>query len=278
MLKINSKTLPIHSMEQTYMRIPIIAGNWKMNKTVEEGVALAQTLHQELKNNREIKKLEVTLEIIIAPTFTSLRKIAETLKDSFISVCAQDMFWEDDGAFTGEVSAPLLKNAGVKYVIIGHSERRQLFQEVDEAVNKKIKASLKHGLIPIFCIGETLVERDAGKVEEVITNQLFGGLADITQNDITKIVIAYEPVWAIGTGKTATPEQAEEVHVLIRKLLTNKFGKTHADTIRILYGGSVKPSNIKALLSKPNIDGALVGGASLKAEDFVGIVKNATEL
>ncbi|MDR1057521.1 MAG: triose-phosphate isomerase [Coxiellaceae bacterium] len=251
------------------MRIPIIAGNWKMNKTVGEGMALAQTLHQ------KVKEFEAEIEIIIAPPYTSLNKIAETLKDSLIKVSAQDMFWEDAGAFTGQISAPMLKDIGVTHVIIGHSERRQFFYETNTTVNKKIKAALKHNLIPIFCIGETLAEREAEKVEEIITTQLASGLTDITQDAITKIVIAYEPVWAIGTGKTATSEQVEEAHIMIRKLLTKKFGESHIDMVRIIYGGSVKPNNAQELLSKPNIDGALVGGASLKAEDFINIIKSA---
>lgn len=248
------------------MRTPIIAGNWKLNKTIGEALDLAKALQQGLPTTK--------FEVVVAPPYTAINKVAEFLKNSPIKVSAQDMFWEDTGAFTGTISAPMIKEAGAKYVIIGHSERRQLFQETDETVNKKIKAALKHGLIPIFCIGETLAEREAGKINDVITTQLTGGLRDLTANDMAKIVVAYEPVWAIGTGKTATPEQAEEVHVLIRETLAKKFGDV-ASGVSILYGGSVKPSNSKELLSKPNIDGALVGGASLKAEDFLGIIKNA---
>lgn len=258
------------------MRIPIIAGNWKMNKTIGEALALVKTLHQELQFCREIKKREVTIEVVVAPPYTAISKTAEFLTGSFINVSAQDLFWEDSGAFTGAISAPMIKDAGAKYVIIGHSERRQLFHETDDTVNKKIKAALKYDLKPIFCVGETLAEREACKIETIITTQLSLGLADLVPNDLTKIVIAYEPVWAIGTGKTATPEQAEEVHIIIREMIAKKFGIIYANGIRILYGGSVKPSNAKELLTKPNIDGALVGGASLKAEDFIGIVKNAT--
>lgn len=248
------------------MRTPIIAGNWKLNKTIGEALELAKTLQQGLPTTK--------FEIVVAPSYIAINKVADFLKNSPIKVSAQDMFWEDTGAFTGTVSAPMIKDAGAKYVIIGHSERRQFFSETDETVNKKIKAALKHDLTPIFCVGETLAEREAGKINAVITTQLDGGLRDLTANDLAKIVVAYEPVWAIGTGKTATPEQAEEVHVLIRETLAKKFGDT-ANKVSILYGGSVKPSNSKELLSKPNIDGALVGGASLKAEDFLGIIKNA---
>lgn len=253
------------------MRTQIIAGNWKLNKTISEALDLAKSLQQELKQCNEAKKFEV----VIAPPYTAISKVADLLKDSSIKVSSQNMFWEETGAFTGEISALMLKEAGAKYAIIGHSERRQFFHETDETVNKKIKSALKHGLTPIFCVGETLEEREANKVGEVIATQLLGGLVGITQEEVTKIVIAYEPVWAIGTGKTASPEQAEEVHLMIRQMLAKQFGQENADVISLLYGGSVKASNSKELLSQPNIDGALVGGASLKVEDFVGIIKNA---
>lgn len=251
------------------MRTKLIAGNWKMNKTISEALELVKSLHFGLQFPEV-----ANIEIVVAPTFTALNKVAEFLKDSFISVAGQDLFWEDSGAFTGQISAPLLKDAGAEYAIIGHSERRQYFQETDATVNKKIKAALKHQLIPIVCIGETLAEREANKVNEVITTQITQGLADISQDDAKKLVIAYEPVWAIGTGKTATPEQAEEVHAFIREMLTKIFGSEIAQNTKILYGGSVKASNSKEILFKPNIDGALVGGASLKAEDFIGIIKS----
>lgn len=253
------------------MRTQIIAGNWKLNKTIGEALDLAKSLHQELQQCDEAKKFEV----VIAPPYTAINKVAEFLKESSIKVSSQNMFWEETGAFTGEISALMVKDAGAKYAIIGHSERRQFFHETDETVNKKIKAALKHGLIPIFCVGETLEEREANKVGEVIGTQLLGGLVGITADEVTKVVIAYEPVWAIGTGKTASPEQAEEVHLMIRQMLTKQFRQENADVISLLYGGSVKASNSKELLSQPNIDGALVGGASLKVEDFVGIIKNA---
>ncbi|EKE01401.1 MAG: Triosephosphate isomerase [uncultured bacterium] len=252
------------------MRTPLIAGNWKMNKTINEALELVKALHYGLQYQDVTK-----LEIVVAPPYTALNKVAEFLKDSFIGVSSQDLFWEESGAFTGAISAPMLKDAGAEYAIIGHSERRQIFGETDGTVNKKIKAALAHNLVPIFCVGETLEEREAGKVNEVIGAQFSGGLMDLTPEHMAKIVIAYEPVWAIGTGKTATPEQAEEVHAVIRNMLVKQFGQTTADIVKILYGGSVKPSNSKELLSKPNIDGALVGGASLKPEDFIGIIKNA---
>lgn len=256
-------------------RTPIIVGNWKMNKTIDEAVALARTLLRELPPYQEIKKYETIIEVIITPPFTAISAVAKLLgRSPVISISAQDLFWEDCGAFTGEISAPLLKDAGAKYVIVGHSERRQLFHETNTTINKKIRASLKCGITPIFCIGETLAERESGKANEIITMQVSEGLAELTQKDITKTVVAYEPVWAIGTGKTATPKQAEDTHAAIRQLLAVKFGQKHADTIRILYGGSVNPGNVKELLAEPNIDGALVGGSSLKAEDFINIIRN----
>ena len=252
------------------MRTKLIAGNWKMNKTISEALELAKGLHYGMSFS-EVENIE----IVVTPTYTSLNKVAEFLKGSFINVAAQDLFWEDSGAFTGAISAPMIKDAGAKFVIIGHSERRQFFNETDATVNKKIKAALKHQLTPIVCVGETLEEREAGKVQNVIGTQMTGGLAEFTAEEAAKMVIAYEPVWAIGTGKTATPEQAEEVHAMIRAILVKQFGQNTAEVIRIIYGGSVKASNSKELLSLPNIDGALVGGASLKAEDFIGIIKNA---
>jgi len=249
------------------MRTKLIAGNWKLNKTIDEAVALITSL------NTSLKSLQLNnIEVVVAPTFTALNKVAEHLKGSPIKVSAQDLFWEDFGAFTGQISAPLIKDAGATYVIIGHSERRQYFNETDATVNKKIKAALKHQLTPIVCIGETLAERETGKVQEVVQTQLSGSLANLTTAEAEKIVIAYEPVWAIGTGKTATPEQAEEVHAMIRSILSQLFGNDLSTRTQILYGGSVKASNSKEILSKPNIDGALVGGASLKADEFVGII------
>ncbi|MGD9107871.1 MAG: triose-phosphate isomerase [Gammaproteobacteria bacterium] len=249
------------------MRTPIIAGNWKMNKTIDEALALVKEIHYGLTTPPEA-------EIIVAPVFTALNTVAEFLKNSFISVAAQNIFWEDTGAYTGEVSGLFAKDAGAEYVIIGHSERRQYFNETDETVNKKIKAALKHQLIPILCVGETLEQREANQVEEIVRQQVTQGLVSFSANDIDKLIIAYEPVWAIGTGKTATPAQTEEVHAIIRKIIAEQFGTELAEKMRILYGGSVKPSNSKELLALENIDGALIGGASLKANDFIEIIKS----
>jgi triosephosphate isomerase len=247
-------------------RIPIIAGNWKMYKTINEALDLVKALHYGLQYANDI-------EVVVAPPFVALNKVAEFLKDSFIKVSGQNLFWEDAGAYTGEISGMMLKDAGADYVIIGHSERRQYFHETNDTVNKKIVAALKNQLIPIFCVGETLEEREAGKIGEVIYSQVGEGLAGFSASEVGDMVIAYEPVWAIGTGKTATPAQAEEVHKMIRDFINQNYGIDAADKMRILYGGSVKPSNSKELLALENIDGALVGGASLKAEDFIGIIK-----
>jgi triosephosphate isomerase (TIM) len=248
-------------------RTPIIAGNWKMNNTIEEGLELVKAIHYGIN-------YPTKAEIVVAPTFVAISKIAEALKDSFIKIAGQDLFWENSGAYTGAISAPLLKNVGAEYVIIGHSERRQYFGETDETVNKKTKAALAHALIPIVCVGETLGQRESGQVSDVVTFQVVEGLKGMTSTQVAGLVIAYEPVWAIGTGKTATSAQAEEVHVIIRDVLAKEFGKDAAQKTRILYGGSVKPSNSKELLSLENIDGALVGGASLKAADFIGIIQS----
>ncbi|MFA6432094.1 MAG: triose-phosphate isomerase [Candidatus Margulisiibacteriota bacterium] len=244
------------------MRKKIFAGNWKLNKTIVEAESLATKLKASVGDVFD-------KEVVVCPTFVALHSVSDVLRDSNISVGAQDLYWLDSGAFTGEVSAPMLKSAGCSYVIIGHSERRQFFGETDETVNKKLNAALTHGLIPIVCVGELLSEREGNKTFDVIKKQVIDGLKGITDENLKKTVIAYEPVWAIGTGKVATPEQAQEVHAFIRGLLP----KTVAQDVRILYGGSVKPDNAKTLMEKPDIDGALVGGAALKAEDFTGIVK-----
>lgn len=251
------------------MKTTLIVGNWKMHKTIGVALELVTSIHHGLQHTANAK-----IQVVVTPPYTALNKVAEQLRDSFLGVGAQNLFWEEQGAFTGEVSAAMIKDAGAEYVIIGHSERRQLFHETDSNINKKIKAALQHNLIPIFCLGETLPEREAGRVNEVITAQFFNGLADLTATDMAKVVIAYEPIWAIGTGKTATPQQAEEVHSVIRQLLV-QFISTTAVEVRILYGGSVKPTNSKELFSQPNIDGALIGGASLQADDFINIVKTA---
>lgn len=247
-------------------RVPFIAGNWKMNKTVEEALALARGLKASLTGIEDV-------EVAIAPPFTALYPVHQELKDSSIHLAAQTLFWEEKGAFTGEISPLMLKEIGCTYVIIGHSERRQYFGETDETVNRKINAAFKVGLRVIFCIGETLEEREGGKTFSVIERQVKGGLKDLGVKEIGGIVIAYEPVWAIGTGRTATPEQAEEVHRFIRHKIERLYSREISEGIRIQYGGSVTPENIKGLMDQENIDGALVGGASLKAETFSGIVR-----
>jgi len=250
------------------VRTKIIAGNWKMNKTIEESLELVKQIHYGLNWPGEV-------DVIVAPPFTAIREVASFLKDSYIHVAVQNIHWEDKGAFTGEISAPMAKNAGADFAIVGHSERRKYFGETDEIINKKIKAGLRNSLIPIVCVGETLEERDAGKVEEVIKTQIEGCLNGLSNEEVSKIVIAYEPVWAIGTGKTASPQQAEEVHAQIRSIVERKFGENVSNSLKILYGGSVTPSTSKELMAQENIDGALVGGASLKAQDFIEIIKSA---
>lgn len=251
------------------MRKKVIAGNWKMNKSLSESLSLI----------KEIKLAALSLsgkaEVIICPPFTSLETGANLLKESPVKLGAQNMHFEESGAFTGEISASMLKSVGCEYVILGHSERRAIFHEPDEMINKKIKKALSSGLKPIFCVGETLEERESNRTEKVIEVQIVEGLKDIPESDMKDIIIAYEPVWAIGTGKTATPQQAEDVHVFIRNLVKKLYSATTSDKIIIQYGGSVKPDNSKELLSMPNIDGALVGGACLKADSFIDIVKSA---
>ena len=247
-------------------RLPFIAGNWKMNKTVEEALDLARQLKAAIAGIEGV-------EVAIAPPFTALYPVHKELQGSPIRLAAQNLFWEEKGAYTGEVSPPMVKEVGCQYVIIGHSERRQFFGETDETVNRRIKAVLGQGLKPIFCIGETLTEREEGKTFSVIQRQLEGGLRDLQEKEMTGIVVAYEPVWAIGTGKTATPQQAEEVHRFIRERLEGVYSERLAGGVRIQYGGSVTPDNIKGLMDQTNIDGALVGGASLKSETFSKIVR-----
>jgi triosephosphate isomerase len=248
------------------MRRPIIAGNWKMNKTGKEALELVKGLKRQLRGIQDI-------DIVVCPPFTSLERVAKVIQGTNIQLGAQDVFWQDSGAYTGEVSAPQLKEAGCLYVIIGHSERKTYFGESNESVNKKIKATLGHNLIPIVCVGERLEQREKGQTLEVIKDHVQNGLKDITPEEIEKVVIAYEPVWAIGTGKTATAEQAEQAHSFIRRLLGELYNEELANSVRIQYGGSVKPENIADLMSQPDIDGALVGGASLKLESFVQIVR-----
>ncbi|WP_457568716.1 triose-phosphate isomerase [Desulfurobacterium sp.] len=246
------------------MRKPLIAGNWKMNKTVSESVEFAREFVGKVSDVND-------RDILICPPFTSLYAMREIFKDTGVKLGAQNMYYKDSGAYTGEISPLMLKDVGCDYVILGHSERRHIFGEDDNLINEKVVAAVSHGLIPILCVGELLEDREAGKTFDVVGNQLERGLKGISSKD--NFVVAYEPVWAIGTGKTATPELAEEVHSFLREKLASLFGKEKAETVRILYGGSVKPENVNGLMAMKNIDGALVGGASLKVDSFVKIVK-----
>lgn len=247
-------------------RKPFIAANWKMYKTVSEAVDF-------MREFIPLVKPVGDAEIVIAPAFTALRAVAEAAKGTNVTVSSQDVFYEEKGAFTGEVSPGMVKDSGASFCIVGHSERRQYFHETDQAVNLKARAALKAGLGVIMCVGETLGERKADKTGEVLTRQLEAGFKDIfTGGEAKNIVLAYEPVWAIGTGLTATPEQAEEAHIFIRKRLAGLIGEQAAGAMRLLYGGSVKPENIDSLMACPDVDGALVGGAGLEAESFAKIV------
>ncbi|QXE88715.1 triose-phosphate isomerase [Geomonas nitrogeniifigens] len=248
------------------MRKPVIAGNWKLYKTKDEALALIEELAPLVAGVDNV-------EIVVAPVFTVLPTLPAALAGTSISLAAQDVFWEEEGAFTGEVSPRMLLDAGASHVIIGHSERRQYFGETDQTVNKKIKAALKGALVPIFCIGETLDAREAGDTFKVLERQVRGGLEGLTETQFAPVIIAYEPVWAIGTGKVATDEQAQEAHAFVRGVVARMFSKAAADKVRILYGGSVKPDNVKGLMASPDIDGALVGGASLKGASFASIVR-----
>lgn len=244
-----------------------------MYKVISEAIELANGL------KRACFKLDSgKIDIILCPPFTALCEVSEIISGTDIQLGAQDCFWQDEGAFTGEVSPRMLKDVGCAFVIIGHSERRQYFAETNESVNKKIKAALVSGLTPICCVGETLAEREKNLTFEVIDSHVKGALKDIDEAALLKIIFAYEPVWAIGTGKTATPQQAEEVHLYIRKLLEKLYNKGTADEIRIQYGGSVKPENIISLMQQPDVDGALVGGASLSVDAFSDIIKKASEV
>ncbi|MBS1806718.1 MAG: triose-phosphate isomerase [Acidobacteria bacterium] len=248
------------------MRKPVIAGNWKMFKTIGESVNTAVSLKPLVSNANHC-------EVVIAPVFTSLKSVADRLEGSNVKVAAQDVSDQlKFGAHTGEISGDMLKDAGCSHAIIGHSERRAMYGDSDAFINRKLRAALHFGLTPILCCGETLDERDAGKAEQVVSDQLENDLTGLTADEVAKIIIAYEPVWAIGTGRTATPEQAQQMHAYIRSWLSGKFGAGLADGLRILYGGSVKPENIAELMNAPDIDGALVGGASLEAESFARIV------
>ena len=251
------------------MRRKVVAGNWKMNNDLSQSVNLIS----EIKN--AITGKELNAEVIICPPFTSLETANALVKDTNVKLGAQNMNFEDSGAFTGEISASMLKSVGCEYVILGHSERRIIFDESDEVVNKKINKALSAGLKPIFCIGETLEQRENGTTKNVIDGQVRKGLSRISAEELASIIIAYEPVWAIGTGKTATPAQAQEVHEFIRSLIKELYSANSAENLTIQYGGSVKPDNAKELLSQPDIDGALVGGACLKAGSFFDIIKSA---
>ncbi len=261
MTSVNCNEHPREWKEES-MRKPLIAGNWKMNNDVEESLVLARSL--------ESSRLNEDVDVLICPPFTSLYAVIHELRNSLIKVGAQNVHFEDKGAFTGEVSPSMLKNMGVEYVIIGHSERRQHFGETDEIINKKVKACLKHGLKPILCVGESLEQREAGVEKETVRNQLMKDLDGITEG--LNIVVAYEPIWAIGTGKTATSAQANEMSSFIRKVLGDIFNIRIADNILIQYGGSVNASNAKEIMLQSDIDGALVGGASLKADEFFKII------
>jgi triosephosphate isomerase len=250
------------------MRTKFVVGNWKLNKTIGEALALVTELKNQLGAVRGV-------DVGVAPVFTAIQSVAKRLEGSPIVTCAQDCYWEASGAWTGEVSAAMLADAGATWAIVGHSERRQFFGDTNDGVGKKARAALAGGLGAIVCVGEMLAERDAGRTLDVVDAQLAGALDGIEASAAAKLVIAYEPVWAIGTGRTATPAQAQEVHAHIRKRLGERYGANVAATVRIQYGGSVKPSNADALMAMPDIDGALVGGASLDAADFVGIVKAA---
>ena len=254
---------------ETPVRRPLIIGNWKMNKTASEAAAFIQDL-------RERVPASPNADVVVAPPFTALESVRNALgPSSWISLGAQNVHWETHGAFTGEVSAPMLRDLGCRYVIVGHSERRTLFGERDESILKKVRAALRHGLSPILCVGESLAERESGRTESVVTSQLAGSLTGLTAKDLATITIAYEPVWAIGTGRAATTEQAVAVHRSIRLFIETGWDSKTASTIRLLYGGSVTPQNIESLLASDAIDGALVGGACLNTDSFATIISVA---
>jgi len=254
------------------MRKPIIAANWKMNMTVQEAMSFLDSFLLEVEDERDV-------EIVIVPAYTAIAKVGERVVEAHnIKTGAQNMYFERSGAFTGEVSASMLRELYVRYVVIGHSERRQIFGETDELIQKKVKAAHEASLRPILCVGETLEEREAGREEEILTKQLTADLEGLGNKEISETVIAYEPVWAIGTGKTATPDQAQAAHACIRKHLAMISDAATADKVRIQYGGSVKPGNASEILKQPDVDGALVGGASLDPRDFAAIIKAAGEI
>jgi triosephosphate isomerase len=248
-----------------YMRRPVIAGNWKMFKTRGEAVAFIEELKSQVANVGHC-------DVVVAPPFTALAEAAQAASGSGIGVAAQDVHWDPEGAHTGDVAPGMLWDAGCSHVIIGHSERRHDHGETDEQVNRKLKAALAAGLTPIVCVGETLEERENNETQKVLERQFQGGFAGLTPSEFSRIIMAYEPVWAIGTGRTATPEQAQESHAYLRELTRSQFGEEQAQAVRILYGGSVKPQNIKGLMAQPDLDGALVGGASLEVDSFAAII------
>jgi len=250
------------------MRRRVIAGNWKMYKVLSETRAFFSAFLPMVANAKHC-------DIVIAPPFTAISAAVQSAKGSNVAISGQDVFWEKEGAFTGEVSAPMLADAGCRFVIIGHSERRQFFGETDESVAKKTKTALAAGLTPVVCIGETLAERETGQTESVLQKQFLSGPGSLTPEEFSRILLAYEPVWAIGTGKTATPETAADAHGVLRQCAAQRFSAAHASALRILYGGSVKPDNIKGLMAQKELDGALVGGASLDAQSFASIVNFA---
>jgi triosephosphate isomerase len=254
----------------SFMRKPFVAGNWKMNTNSRSSVELTEAILS--KASAAAKK---SVHVAVCPPFVYLQKVISAIRPSGVAVGAQDVYFEKDGAFTGEISTAMLKDIGCTYVLCGHSERRHVIGETDELINKKVTAAIMGGLLPIFCVGELIEERKAGETKEVVTRQIKKGLAGLNAEKVSAITVAYEPVWAIGTGLTATPQQAQEVHCLIRKLLGQMYDAKLADSVRILYGGSVKPSNSAELMQQDDIDGLLVGGASLKADDFVAIIEAA---
>lgn len=246
------------------MRTPIIAGNWKMNKTVKEALELVKDIKNQERNSN--------VEVVLCVPFTDLMEVKKEIDGTDIKLGAQNMHWEDSGAYTGEISPLMLKEIGIDYVIIGHSERRQYFNETDETVNKKAKAALKHDINPIICVGETLEERESGREKEIVKGQVLKAIEGIEEKSLKNIVIAYEPIWAIGTGKTASSKDANDIISFIREVIGNKYGKDISEKIRIQYGGSVKPANINEIMKESDIDGVLVGGASLKARDFLKLI------
>jgi triosephosphate isomerase (TIM) len=253
------------------MRKYLIAGNWKMNKNAAESAALVEEIVKTIGN-------ETSVSVVVCPPYTSIQAVVAATSNSNIETGAQNMYFEKSGAYTGEISAEMLRHLRVDWVILGHSERRAIFGETDALINKKVKVALENSLKPILCVGETIEEREAGDTLKVVETQLTEGLRDIDESKAEEVVIAYEPVWAIGTGKTATPEMAQEVHAYIRKLLNALFGEVKGEKIRILYGGSMKPDNADELLAKKDIDGGLIGGASLQANPFMSLVESAKKL